>query len=555
MLDPKVHKRTLEELEELKQEVNLEAKNIDDMFGLEQDKRSFTKSKYAVDYITMEHGLVNNVLLAVPKLQELIEEGNDIIQTYFEFNYDLFLSLYLSNPVIKHESEMDKTFILNHGLINAVVDLPEFEELTDYCVLDIFNSAISSIELHQKAIEMLKQLKEDIEDQGGDSIFDAINEAVEAGKQSDKLENELEAMEEIEAELGKLPAEMQVLQDELKMSLEEAKEFLKNKEQTMEETLEQNEDQVEAVKEIFEQAIRDIPETISEVTEELQQWGFDSGDKNVRIPIESKLEAIDIMKNSHKLKEFSDIVGKMREVAKKEQKQKNINGVSDIVGIDTGSRLSFVLPSEKMLLNNPITKQDFYKRLLENNLLQYELNSYETKGRGPMITCLDVSGSMGYDQERWAKATAIALIDVAQRQKRNYAYISFDDKLEDEIIIEKGYLDPATIVNVMENQQNGATDFEAPLKRAIELLSDSRFKNGDITFITDGHCAVSDSFLREYKKIKQQKEFVCRGILINLGRNVSTASLDEFCDEVLVLTDFVDLEAEGMIAKKIFREI
>src|SRR5207249_4537867 len=47
------------------------------------------------------------------------------------------------------------------------------------------------------------------------------------------------------------------------------------------------------------------------------------------------------------------------------------------------------------------------------------------RGRGPMIVCLDGSGSMEGEKEIWSKAVALTLLEIARRQRRLFRFICF----------------------------------------------------------------------------------------------------------------------------------
>ena len=58
-------------------------------------------------------------------------------------------------------------------------------------------------------------------------------------------------------------------------------------------------------------------------------------------------------------------------------------------------------------LHHPVLRKDFYRRFLDQELIQYSLRGVEEKGKGPMIVCLDGSSSMAGDKEIWSKAVTL----------------------------------------------------------------------------------------------------------------------------------------------------
>src|SRR6185312_10631442 len=80
--------------------------------------------------------------------------------------------------------------------------------------------------------------------------------------------------------------------------------------------------------------------------------------------------------------------------------------------------------------------------LVESRALQYKLEGSESLGKGPLVVCLDKSGSMAGAADIWATAVALALLEVAQRQRRPFALLSFDARVKDEVIVAPGEMLP-----------------------------------------------------------------------------------------------------------------
>lgn len=108
---------------------------------------------------------------------------------------------------------------------------------------------------------------------------------------------------------------------------------------------------------------------------------------------------------------------------------------SDISGVTVGDDLNALLPVELAMLGDKATQDVFFRRYTQKRLQVFSSNSSMEKSsrkkKGPIIMCIDTSGSMTGDPERMAKALALAVAVVAQRTCRplcviNYSYdISF----------------------------------------------------------------------------------------------------------------------------------
>ena len=95
------------------------------------------------------------------------------------------------------------------------------------------------------------------------------------------------------------------------------------------------------------------------------------------------------------------------------------------------------------------------RRMTENSLLTYAKESTKEKNKGPIIVCVDTSGSMKGDQEIWSKALSVGLLEVAQMQKRDFACIIYSSRADDPIVIRKDEISPQKIIDVAERFHGG----------------------------------------------------------------------------------------------------
>ncbi|MHA1132166.1 MAG: hypothetical protein ACTSRC_21730 [Candidatus Helarchaeota archaeon] len=96
----------------------------------------------------------------------------------------------------------------------------------------------------------------------------------------------------------------------------------------------------------------------------------------------------------------------------------------EIYNIKQSNDISRALVIELGKLGHPILKSLFMARYLDHSLLTYDLrckekSSYrekEEKKRGPIVACIDTSGSMSGYPEELAKALSLAVIKIAQHE-------------------------------------------------------------------------------------------------------------------------------------------
>jgi uncharacterized protein with von Willebrand factor type A (vWA) domain len=203
------------------------------------------------------------------------------------------------------------------------------------------------------------------------------------------------------------------------------------------------------------------------------------------------------------LKKIAELLGRLLPEMRTDRRTKRRFGVEEIVDIETGNDLPAVLPAELMRLKHPKLKLDFYRRFQEAQLLMYERASTEDFKKGPMIVVIDESLSMGGAKIIWAKATAIALLMIANRENRSCALISFGSpgQLESWLWPKGKPIDPVTLTDAAEHFFNGGTSILTGLTRAAEIVkAEAPFHRADVIVVTDGedNWTAADAEVRDY---------------------------------------------------------
>ncbi|MGJ9459000.1 vWA domain-containing protein [Oceanobacillus sp. CF4.6] len=134
--------------------------------------------------------------------------------------------------------------------------------------------------------------------------------------------------------------------------------------------------------------------------------------------------------------------------------------------------------------------------------------------------CLDQSGSM-QRLDTQAKGFALALMSIAKKQKRDFAFIPFSSRAY-KYVYKKGKIKGKDMVELCQNFIGGGTNFEAALRKGTEAIQNSSFKKADIVFVTDGEARVSEEFLQYFQEHKQEKEFQILSLLIGTNRDYRT---------------------------------
>ena len=534
---------------------NLQGKTVQEIMGLSNRKEMLGYSYNALEHYDVDIDIYNDIVDQSPVMQQTLEEGEELLPTFKYLHQDIFLSLYKYKARVLPEVDMHISTRMNRGIISNLINTPEYISLRHTCRMDQFNAALGTEIIGREAIDILREAIEKLKDL--EQKKDAMDRLMEEEEKIDELIEDIGDIDELiedakRAGNGSLAAQLEQERQAKEQSVATLKAMANKIAEDCDELIEDDE-LVSEVSTTMGSTLTETGKQVQEVSELCEAWGLGTGE-NCQVAFQNKKDAIERIRRSSKLHKLTDLVGKFKESAIVEQKKKAKHGAVEIKGVTTGDKIQDTLPSDRMNLCNDITKGDFYRRMSEHGLLQYSKESNKQKNKGPIIVCVDTSGSMQGDEEIWSKALTIGILEVAQMQKRDFACIIYSSHADKPIVIKKDEIAPQKIIDCAERFHNGGTSFEAPLNEALELIKDSTFKNADIVFITDGDCYVSDNFSRKFKQIKEDKDFRTLGVLVNMGcGHVSDSSLKEFCDNITLVSDIADLnDGNSEVNKSIF---
>jgi len=293
-----------------------------------------------------------------------------------------------------------------------------------------------------------------------------------------------------------------------------------------------------AVKKAVEQAagtVQDIKEAMDGL-DQVYMPGTEKGDHKKQESDRIKRLAAELKKNG-KLAKVAKLVGRFRRQAVTKWRNKVHHAQDEVNNIVCGNEIARLLPNELVRLKhkNKLARLLFFRDYCESALLQYELRSHETKVRGPMVVCIDKSGSMYGDPDAWATAVALALADVAHREKRTFALLSFDTGIIHQCIVKPGEPIPEKAVLI---EANGGTDIDVAYAAALNIIEKNpgTLNEADIVMITDGASYQNNTeALRE-----KAKEMGVTGFGIAIG--VPADCLKPWVDHVTEVQDVATLD-------------
>ena len=266
------------------------------------------------------------------------------------------------------------------------------------------------------------------------------------------------------------------------------------------------------------------------------------------LPYEAVAEFARRLKDTPALRRLAELAGRYRQIALAKQEAKRFDVPTEVVDVIRGGDLSRVLREEMASLCQPDLRDLFLARFAEASLHQYQLRDKEPPGRGSLVLCLDGSGSMAGEPEHVAKAIGLGLLEIACAQNRRFVAIVFGSRHEwlwfrfaGGTVEVRGPNQstahvslPEGLVSMATGFFGGGTDFETPLQLATEAIADDAagVTDGDIVFVTDDYCDVSDGFLEQYRVVKAARRFSTFSVLVGArGRDART--IQKFSDRVV----------------------
>lgn len=295
-----------------------------------------------------------------------------------------------------------------------------------------------------------------------------------------------------------------------------------------------------------------VAQQLEDAAEEAEHWGVTLGAGH-RSPPGQKLELGKRLAGNEKLKKLARMVGRMKFHALALRKQIFERSSQEILEVERGDFFNRLLPHELLALHHPVLRKDFYRRFLDQELLQYSLRGIEEKGKGPIVVCLDGSSSMAGEKEIWSKAVTLTLLEIARRQRRLFRSICFSSEEMPLQVLDMNprehyNVEMEKVIDLAEYFPGGGTDFQKPLDAALDCLRSSRYKKGDIVFITDGECQVASEWAEKFRTEKEKLGFSLFSILIDVGPS-SLGTLKEFSDRITTIKQLTGDEAKGIFIK------
>ncbi|PID65343.1 MAG: hypothetical protein CR975_07490 [Gammaproteobacteria bacterium] len=171
----------------------------------------------------------------------------------------------------------------------------------------------------------------------------------------------------------------------------------------------------------------------------------------------------------------------------------------EIIGIRLGRDIEYALPTELSLLSDPDVALLFDRKYFESRITSFDMQGIapvlapvkvlekapdpEKDNLGPMIICIDTSGSMAGMPETVAKAVALFMAYQAKSQHRPCYLINFATEIETlDLNAEDSDRD---LLAFLQMSFHCGTDVSPAISHAVTMMAVEAFEKADLLIISD----------------------------------------------------------------------
>ncbi len=226
-------------------------------------------------------------------------------------------------------------------------------------------------------------------------------------------------------------------------------------------------------------------------------------------------------------------------------------------GVHRSGRIARMLPAEAMLLGHPQLRLVWHARHAERTLLAYEDDDHlhelhrasapvlrpsprpapaRRLEMGPMLICVDTSGSMRGGAEAVAKAVVLEAVRSAHAQRRACHVFAFggpDEVLE--LAVGVDIEGVGRLARFLGQGFGGGTDIGAPLERAIARLEEAEWQLADLLIASDGEFGATPALVERLDATRRERGLRVQGSLIG---DRGTIGLLEITDDIHWVRDW-----------------
>ncbi|MBM96546.1 MAG: hypothetical protein CMI09_11965 [Oceanospirillaceae bacterium] len=306
--------------------------------------------------------------------------------------------------------------------------------------------------------------------------------------------------------------------------------------------------ELQRISQCREQFLQDIDEVLSlleRLHRQLEPLGmstgilFDLSASDVRTDDLKELKRwTKYLDDDHGAQTISELLGKLRQLELSRQLEqvnardhKNANwhdnyARDELIGLRLGRDLEHVLPSELALLSDPDTAVLFDLKYIESRLMCFDVQNLDNEPdedddndlrnanravRGPMIICVDTSGSMSGPPTTVAKAVTLYLAGQARQEQRPCYLISYATHIEELDLSfhqdeeQDSERNRQNLMTFLTRTFEGGTDLTPALESALNTMNEQEYRRADLLVISDFLMAeLPEKLLDRIEPLKQR---------------------------------------------------
>jgi len=462
-------------------------------------------SCHLIETDTYDRDAFERVFKHVGDREALLETGEKLLPHFRELLEDLFALVFKLCVRLRPATATPVATLLNRKILLGTMASEGFGELKEETALDAARAVHAACELARRAVALVK---------AGDLLLeDELLAGQDLAQEEERLERNRRALQE-------LGSASKTLTESLKRAVEQGEAKVQGLAEQMKRSVSEMPPRFEA--QLASVAGR-LADELPRLDASADSFARAVGASGPRTPGE-RLRLAEKLEKSEKLRTLARLAGAFRAEARAARRRHRERAATEVYRVGRGNEIGRLLPSELCALRHPLRRRDFMRRFLEGEIVQYDLRGDDRHGRGPIVVCIDGSGSMSGGRELWAKAVGLALLDIARRQGRRARAVVFsgpETPLSEFDLTGKGRstgrrpVDLEAVVGLAECFPGGGTDFEKPLRAALETVRSAGFKGADIIFITDGEAQVTDAFAEEFRDERKRRDIELFAVLVD----------------------------------------
>lgn len=250
-----------------------------------------------------------------------------------------------------------------------------------------------------------------------------------------------------------------------------------------------------------------------------------------------------------------EVVDPVRRVVEELRRVRSPRAPTEARGIERSDDLARMLPTEAALLTHPTLRLLWHARRLEHGLAVYryegqiqerirvqvassptERSSRQVPERGPIVVCLDTSGSMQGAPEQVAKALVLAIARAAHDEGRACKVVLFSGPGDVESLeVDLGPDGLPGLLRLLSMSFHGGTDVDAPIRIALDTLERQGWDRADLLIVSDGAFDLPTGLLEQAEHTRARHDARIHGLLIGVQPSQAMRTL---CEPLHVFADW-----------------